>query len=70
MSNITKLLTSRTFLTGIVMWVVTFMPVVSQIVPAQWKPLIDAILTLLMFYFHVNPSTTYNLPADGSSVRA
>jgi hypothetical protein len=28
----------------------------------MWKALIDAILTLPMFYFHVNPSQQYNSP--------
>lgn len=62
----TKLMTysifkSRTFWTGIVMYLITNGPVISSAVPAQWKALIDAVLTLLMFYFHTNPSQNYNI---------
>lgn len=47
-----SLLRSRTFWTGIAMYAITWMPIIDTLVPAQWKPLADAILTLLMFYFH------------------
>lgn len=58
-----NILKSRTIWTGIAMWALTYGPVIGGIVPDQWKPLVDAVLTLLMFYFHVNPSQTYNAPA-------
>lgn len=47
-----SLLRSRTFWTGVVMFAITWLPIIGSIVPQQWKPLVDALLTLLMFYFH------------------
>ncbi len=52
-------ITSRTVWTGIVMFALTWGPGISALVPQEWKPLIDAALSLLMFYFHVNPSRSY-----------
>lgn len=59
MNKVVQLFTSRTAWTGVAMFVINYAPFIGSIVPAQWKPLIDAILTLLMFYFHVNPSQNY-----------
>lgn len=52
---------SRLVWTGIIGYMITYGPIVSQIVPEQWKPIIDALIGLLMFYFHVNPSQPYNV---------
>lgn len=51
---------SRTVWVAIVMWVVTNAPVIGAILPPAWKGLLDAVLTLLVIYFHTNPSQTYN----------
>jgi hypothetical protein len=51
---------SRLVCTGIIMWIITSAPVVDSILPPMWKALLDAVLTLLMFYFHVNRSQEYN----------
>ncbi len=54
-----KLISSRTFWTGVATWIITYAPFISSFVPSQWKPFIEAVGTLLMFYFHVNPSQNY-----------
>lgn len=53
---------SRTVWTGIVMYAINFAPFIGQLVPLQWKPMVDALLTLAMFYFHVSPSQNYSTP--------
>jgi hypothetical protein len=55
-----SILKSRLFWTGIVMWIITYAPMISSILPPVWKGLVDAVLTVLMFYFHINPSQQYN----------
>lgn len=54
MTQTYSLLRSRTFWTGIVMFAITWLPIIGNIVPAQWKPIVDGLLTLLMFYFHAD----------------
>lgn len=47
------------------MWLITYAPILGAVIPPVWKGLLDAVLTLLMFYFHVNPSQYYNTPEQG-----
>lgn len=65
-----KLLQSRTFWSLVVLFVVNGYASISGQVPAGVDVIVNLVLTTLATYFHTNPSTTYNLPTDGSSVKA
>jgi hypothetical protein len=62
MNSFSLLAKSRTVWTAFLMYAITYGPIVSTMVPDQWKPFIDAVLTLLVFYFHVNPRQNYGTP--------
>ena len=57
-----KLLKSRTTWTAIVMYLINFAPGLKSIVPDEWKPLVDGLLTLGIFYFRANPKVDFNSP--------
>lgn len=59
MNKLIQLAKSRTAWTAVVMYLITFAPVIKTWIPDQWKPTVDAILTLLVFYFHLNPRQQY-----------
>lgn len=50
---------SRTAWAGLAMYLVNTVPVVSAVIPEKYKPLVDAVLTILIFVFHINPSQEY-----------
>lgn len=58
---------SRTFWTLVAIFVVNGGNAVIPVLPAWAQSLATAGLGMLAMYYHTNPSTTYNLPADGSS---
>lgn len=60
LSKITKALSSRTNWTIFATFVVNTVPMVRTFIPAQWLPLVDAVLGLLAFYFHMNPKVNFN----------
>lgn len=59
MGKITLALKSRTFWTLVLTWLVVHGPIISQLLPLSWKPMIDGALVLIATYFHVNPSQNY-----------
>lgn len=63
-----KLLASRTLWTFIGMFVFGGLNAVVPNIPPAFQLIVMTLLGILGAYFHINPSTTYNLPADGSSV--
>lgn len=54
-----KFLKSRTFWTAVAAFVVNGFPAIRESIPKEVMPFIDAILTILITYFHVNPSQKY-----------
>ncbi len=63
-----SLIKSRTFWTAVATFIVVGGNSVVGILPSAYQDVAVAILGFLTVYFHINPSTTYNLPKDGSSV--
>lgn len=63
-----KILTSRTLWTLVGMFVFGGLNAIAPNVPPGFQILVMALLGILGMYFHANPSTTYNLPSDGSSI--
>lgn len=59
MEKIFKALSSRTFWTAVVLFVVAGFPSVQQFIPANLVFVIEAILTILVGYFKVTPSKNY-----------
>ncbi len=47
-------LTSRTNWTVLVMFIIQYAPVLSEMIPEPWKGLFTAVLAILAFYFHVD----------------
>lgn len=64
-----KVLTSRTFWTVTAMFVIGGVNAILPMIPAGAQTFVMAILAIMAWYFHINPSQTYNLPTDGSSIR-
>lgn len=52
-------LKSKTAWTAVVLWLVNFAPFAKNLVPDNYKPVVDAVLTILVVVFHVNPSQNY-----------
>lgn len=67
MSYLQKILTSRSFWTLIAMFFVGGINAIIPVLPSSLQTLLMALLAPLAMYFHTSPSTTYNLPADGTS---
>lgn len=59
MSKIILALKSRTIWTSVVLFLVNATPMFNSVLPPEWKALVDAILGLLVAYFHLNPSQGY-----------
>lgn len=59
MNKLTLALKSRTFWTLVVTWLILHGPILSQLLPQEWKPIIDGALLILATLFHVNPSQDY-----------
>jgi hypothetical protein len=68
MNLIVKILVSRTFLAALSMFILGGVEATSTLMPHGFYLFISGILTMMITYFHANPTTTYNLPKDGSSV--
>jgi hypothetical protein len=60
---------SRTFWTLVAGFVINVYQAFSTQLPPALVGIADAVVLVLGTYFHVNPSTTYNLPSDGSSIK-
>lgn len=52
-------LKSRTIWTAVVGLLVNVVPAVKVLVPAEWLPLVDGLVFLLVAHFHLNPSQNY-----------
>lgn len=59
MDKIIKALTSRTFWTIIILFVIAGFNGVQQFIPASLVTPIEGVLTFLVVYFKVNPSQKY-----------
>lgn len=59
MYKLLQTIKSRTAWTAAVTFVVNTVPQVRSLIPGKYLPLVDAVLGLLVIYFHVNPSQNY-----------
>ena len=57
---------SRTFWTVVVMFLLNTI----ALIPNPWKDLVNAILTFMVTYFHLNPSQNYSTPAPSNTPQA
>lgn len=64
-----KILKSRTIWTLAAMFVIGGLNALVPVVPAGLQTFIVFLLAVLASYFHINPTTTYNLPTDGSAIK-
>jgi hypothetical protein len=53
-------LTSKTFWTVVILAAINAIAPLRAEIPAQYLPIIDAVLALLATLFHVNPSQDYS----------
>ncbi len=60
MNKILLAFKSRTFWTVVVLFVINGITGIRALIPPAWLPFVDGLLALLIAYFHVNPSQTYN----------
>jgi hypothetical protein len=60
MKNLSLALTSRTFWTVVVLFLVSGVGAIKTFIPTEAQPLVDGFLALLAIYFHLNPSQNYN----------
>lgn len=56
MNKIIAGLKSRTVWTAFVMFLINTIPMISEVLPEQWKAFANSVLGLLVFYFRVTPS--------------
>ena len=54
-----NILKSRTFWTSVALFVVNTVNIISPILPPAWQAFANAVLGLMVLYFHVNPSQQY-----------
>lgn len=66
-SMLQKVLSSRTTWTLVAMFVVNGFQAISPSLPSGIVDFVNLALSLLVGYFHINPSQTYVLPTDGSA---
>lgn len=59
MTKIIQTLSSRTAWTTVIMFLINTVPLIEGSLSPQWKALVDAILGLMIVYFHLNPSQNY-----------
>ena len=60
MQKVGYALKSRTVWTLVVMFIVSGISGIHDLIPSGWLPVVDGILGLLIVYFHVNPQRNYN----------
>ena len=61
LAKLVKAISSRTNWTILATFVVNGVPMIRGFIPAQWLPLVDAVLGLLALYFHMNPKQNFNV---------
>lgn len=59
MKNALVILKSRTVWTGIALILVNGVPAIAEMIPANAKPIVDSILSLLAIYFRVSPKQKF-----------
>ena len=60
MTKLGLMFKSRTFWTLVVMFLVNGIAGIHNMIPATWLPFVDGILGILVIYFKLNPSQSYN----------